>query len=768
MRTIKNKGFTLVELLGVISILAIIIGLSVATFTNVRKNVLEKEYENVKSVIETKAANYAKETGITTVSVEKLINEGYLEPDDETDIYNPVNNTSMNCYVLKAEFVDEDYISTIIKEFPRRADGTCDAYEETTDFAICKMDSSGNCDIIRNDDWFKENIKLGVKYRNGNKIDENKAQFEWTSNTGNQGYESTIETNATSVAESTYKVKVILENTIGEASQEIRIDMQAPVVVESKVEGAWTAEKSVEIIASDFTGSGVKGIYVGNESICKNVPIGSYKEAVDGKITEELAEGEFHICVVDKVGNYSDEAKSVKVDNVDSEGADTISLNPSTTGWARQLDLIGKAQDLKSGLVAYQFTTSSSKPTTWIDIEKTNAEITQRKSNVTANGTYYFWVKDAIGNTSSASYKLEKIDNTGADTISLSPSTTAQTKSLTLTGRATDTKSGIVKYQITTSSSLPTSGWTTTKATASVVTTKGVNKNGIYYFWVVDAVGNASSARVNIINIDNEGPTYISGGNVYLGGATQPNFTDKSNPIRYYYYVSTSYNQPAASQITASSPYFSTSCGNNYYVWVKAVDALGNYTIKLLGSIYSGDCCNPAVYQGRSCNRRGWYEEEYYNECTGRYDYVRTDRPCESEDTYCDRDTWCDSRGREYKTCYYYYGGVEESYDRRVGYCEDDDDDWDDGDDGDDGNGGGSCNSTSSVMTYCNELAYGTSGWEWTGNGYSKFYNNIVGGQCIPSSNKCNVGSGYDYTCTGCPSKSGCSVRRSGNTCYYS
>lgn len=43
MRTIKNKGFTLVELLGVISILAIIIGLSVATFTNVRKNVLEND-----------------------------------------------------------------------------------------------------------------------------------------------------------------------------------------------------------------------------------------------------------------------------------------------------------------------------------------------------------------------------------------------------------------------------------------------------------------------------------------------------------------------------------------------------------------------------------------------------------------------------------------------------------------------------------------------------------------------------------------------------
>lgn len=89
---IRKKGFTLTELLAVIAILSLLVGLATVTILNVRDNVLEQSYENVVNLLETEAANYAEDTGIMTVTVADLIAEGYVLPDDETDIYNPVNN----------------------------------------------------------------------------------------------------------------------------------------------------------------------------------------------------------------------------------------------------------------------------------------------------------------------------------------------------------------------------------------------------------------------------------------------------------------------------------------------------------------------------------------------------------------------------------------------------------------------------------------------------------------------------------------------------
>ena len=102
----KNKGFTLVELLAVIAILAIIIGLSFVIYSRVQSDVLEQELENTVSYIEVQAQNYANDTNITVVSVEDLILNGYVEPDDETDIYNPFDKTRLNCYILRSTYED--------------------------------------------------------------------------------------------------------------------------------------------------------------------------------------------------------------------------------------------------------------------------------------------------------------------------------------------------------------------------------------------------------------------------------------------------------------------------------------------------------------------------------------------------------------------------------------------------------------------------------------------------------------------------------------
>ncbi|MDE6284815.1 MAG: prepilin-type N-terminal cleavage/methylation domain-containing protein, partial [Bacilli bacterium] len=422
--TLKNKGFTLVELLGVVAILSVIMGISIMSFTSVKKNTLKQQYDNIVSLIETEAANYANKTGITTVSVEKLILEGYLEPDDETDIYNPQNNASLNCHIVNSTFSDGEYASTMSETNLRKDDGTCDEYKVTSEYEICQM-SGSSCITIPDNKWFNSDVTLGVKHtRTGRIIDTSTARFEWSSTTGNMGTGSTITASTTTVIQSTFKVKLITtDNKLGEATQLVKIDRQNPVVVGVSVDTAWSTEKKVIVTANDFTGSGVKGIYVGTETTCRsNMP---YQTANNNKIILEKEDGEYYACAIDNVGNFSNTAYRIKVDNSDTEGADTISLTPNPATWANKIELIGKAQDLKSGLVAYQFieTRKTQIPPddpNWIfdipDAER-NSEITRIRPDVTdETKTYYFWVLDMMGNTSVASYKPDKLDKKGAET----------------------------------------------------------------------------------------------------------------------------------------------------------------------------------------------------------------------------------------------------------------------------------------------------------------------------------------------------------------
>ena len=58
----NKKGFTLTELIAVIVILSLIISLATISVLAIRKNVLKKDYNNLVTYLETKAAEYANET----------------------------------------------------------------------------------------------------------------------------------------------------------------------------------------------------------------------------------------------------------------------------------------------------------------------------------------------------------------------------------------------------------------------------------------------------------------------------------------------------------------------------------------------------------------------------------------------------------------------------------------------------------------------------------------------------------------------------------
>ena len=309
----NNKAFTLTELIAVIVILSILITLSVVVFMNIRRNTLEREYTNLVSYLETKAALYAKDTGITTISVEDLIKEGYIKPDDETDIYDPRDNRSMNCYLIKMEYKDGEYIAKLSDDFTNE-DGTCKEYTKTSGYEICRINGN-NCYSIGADEWFNENIKLGIKDVNGliNSVD---ASYSWSTNTGFTSNDKNVTTEVSLIGDITYKCEVKMKDEtgkdiVGVAIKEIKIDMEKPIISEIKYDNNYNTSKTIEIVATDGMGSGIGGYsIVPDGQDCNNFSSSNKIDVNDN--------GYYKVCVRDKAKNISN-VERINIETIDKE-----------------------------------------------------------------------------------------------------------------------------------------------------------------------------------------------------------------------------------------------------------------------------------------------------------------------------------------------------------------------------------------------------------------------------------------------------------------
>ena len=113
-------------------------------------------------------------------------------------------------------------------------------------------------------------------------------------------------------------------------------------------------------------------------------------------------------------------------------------------------------------------------------------------------------VKDNAGNVGTC--KANIYADTTAPTAYISSSAKGSNKSITLTGKGTDTLSGIVAYQFSTKSNITasSSGWNKIKATnKTIVKTKTITDKGshTYYFYTKDAAGNVAKSKSISIKI---------------------------------------------------------------------------------------------------------------------------------------------------------------------------------------------------------------------------------------------------------------------------
>ena len=303
----NKKGFTLIELIAVLVVLSILIASSVAVFINIRNSVLRKEKNNLITYLETKAIEYANETNVTAVSVEDLIKIGLIKPDDETDIYDPVTRESMNCYIIDLVWEDGEYKAKFGSNVGKNGT-TCNEYTRRKNLVICQV-VGNNCNDIKNEHWFKDDITIGLKFVNGKRITkESGYEISWKSNTGISSTEDTIKTNVDLIANINYTAKVIKDNEVSEASQIVNIDKEAPIINEIKYNTNWSKSKEIEIIASDGLGSGVGGYVI----VLENEKCSGYN--INNKITVK-SNGNYKVCIRDKAGNETE--KVIKVSTID-------------------------------------------------------------------------------------------------------------------------------------------------------------------------------------------------------------------------------------------------------------------------------------------------------------------------------------------------------------------------------------------------------------------------------------------------------------------
>ena len=105
MEKLNKKGFTLVELIATIVVLALVVSISAYAITNIINSAKEKNYEllikNIKDASETyyQECKYSDITCNDTVTLQELVNYGYLKGngtgDNKMVIVNPKDNINI-------------------------------------------------------------------------------------------------------------------------------------------------------------------------------------------------------------------------------------------------------------------------------------------------------------------------------------------------------------------------------------------------------------------------------------------------------------------------------------------------------------------------------------------------------------------------------------------------------------------------------------------------------------------------------------------------
>ncbi|WP_018659838.1 competence type IV pilus major pilin ComGC [Allofustis seminis] len=91
-RMIKDeRGFTLIEMVLVVLIIAALLLIFIPNIANTREKAISKSEEAVVKVVEMQMEAYMLDTGASSVTAEQLKDEGYID-EKQLEVYNRVHH----------------------------------------------------------------------------------------------------------------------------------------------------------------------------------------------------------------------------------------------------------------------------------------------------------------------------------------------------------------------------------------------------------------------------------------------------------------------------------------------------------------------------------------------------------------------------------------------------------------------------------------------------------------------------------------------------
>ncbi len=633
----KQKGFTLAELLGVIVIIGLLLLLIIPLIINGVKN-REDDVEQTQNNIIFEAVGeyldldkdkYPSVPGnIYCVSLQELIDAGKLVDPVKKIVEEGNYDTNFTIEVI------------ISKEGTRKysiADGECKTHiSKEIEFLI----NPGN------NKWSKEKTvtifypeECGTDFTCTYQKDNGEIQ------TVPSGKTATITFNQNGNIKANMKGKSEIEKT----TKVEKIDIQKPKLVKTELkEWNYDSQQRVDLTMTDAH-SGVGGYCFSHSATKPTDPNDSCFTTVrfpayggTGTITKYLNVGQWYIYIKDRVGNirgYDDtdltpDEKAKFTFKVEDNDPPTVSFSPNSKDWSQTAEVTVTLKDPKSGLKANQniyyawSTSNTNEPSYSSYVKATNikgAKSTTIKVNAKdLNGTYYLWIKsgieDLIGNRSvtakSGAFKFDNTKPTCSLTLSASPSSSGwyTTSNLSVILTTSDAHSKVKSSVVKDTAGHSYGGNGTTSATIVVPESNGITYNAT----ITDNAGNVQTCSSGSIKKDST-PPYISGkGTVSNGKVSGVTFADSGSGVNYntvqYLFTENSAWAEHSWSGWSSSTSGTTACGKTVYVYARVNDNAGNRSSDAKNSAYylgkytTGDCYETVYtcrYQDKDLTKPG-------------------------------------------------------------------------------------------------------------------------------------------------------------------
>ena len=356
----QKRGFTMVELLAVIAILAIIILIAVPTFGGVKERTNQSVYESKIASVKAASEAYSEESGKMVFDIRTLISEGKLEADNESGEYlNPVNGEDMRCYIVNVRYENLQYYANVHESSECLDEAELEAIYGAVKVIAYNKDKTDKVEPYHQN-WYNEPIIISYELsETANYTSSNIERISWQ---GDRSITCTKEAgdlencryygteslgSAGTITNMNVSLEITFKNDQGiefnsKTSRVISIDMESPRVVMVTPGLGLTNQsgKRVDIEMTDGNGSGLleyKMVKVESEAsplpMCKDLD--GYKQVTQNKMSEYKDNGIYYTCVRDNVGNDNQgtlEYSKTIVSGVDYSKVDGVVFTVSSTG----------------------------------------------------------------------------------------------------------------------------------------------------------------------------------------------------------------------------------------------------------------------------------------------------------------------------------------------------------------------------------------------------------------------------------------------------